>query len=73
MGASVLRRADCSVTNRLQHLLPGPSTTQAVPSGALYTWQLLAEDSYQPAAEFKTFLASETENLAKLFKEYDIH
>ena len=35
--------------------------------------QLLAEDSYQPAGEFKQFLANETENLAKLFKEYDIH
>jgi tripartite-type tricarboxylate transporter receptor subunit TctC len=34
--------------------------------------QLLASDSYQPAADFKQFLVSETENLAKLLKEYDI-
>jgi tripartite-type tricarboxylate transporter receptor subunit TctC len=37
------------------------------------TEQLLAGDSYQPAGEFKQFLASETENLAKLFKEYNIN
>jgi len=35
--------------------------------------QQLAEDGYQPAGEFKQFLASETENLAKLFNEYNIH
>ena len=35
--------------------------------------QLLAPDSYAPAGEFKTFLAEETVNLAKYFKEYDIH
>jgi len=35
--------------------------------------QLLASDSYQPAGEFTRFLASETENLAKLFNEYNIH
>ena len=34
--------------------------------------QLLASDSYQPAAEFKQFLVGETENLAKLLKEYNI-
>ena len=35
--------------------------------------QLLASDSYQPAAEFKKFLVGETENLAKLLKEYNIN
>lgn len=35
--------------------------------------QLLASDSYQPADDFKKFLVSETENLAKLLKEYNIN
>lgn len=35
--------------------------------------QLLASDSYQPAADFKQFLIGETENLAKLLKEYNIN
>ena len=35
--------------------------------------QLLASDSYQPAADFKQFLVSETENHAKLLKEYNIN
>ena len=35
--------------------------------------QLLAGDSYLPAGEFKQFLAQETENLAKYFKEYNIN
>jgi tripartite-type tricarboxylate transporter receptor subunit TctC len=35
--------------------------------------QLLASDSYQPADDFKKFLVSETENLTKLLKEYNIN
>ncbi len=34
--------------------------------------QMLAADSYLPAGEFKTFLAEETDRLAKYFKEYNI-